>query len=229
MAASTMAVPVATSTFGPFPGANFGGSGNPTDPVAVTTITDGANVITLGLAAQQRYNNPALGNNGAGVFYATPGYNNGLRPSGSSGATWNFDYYFDINGPDAQNYSVLLFMESSANSPGSSIAPALVGDNKTTPSSLAAGNPWFGGQNSENLSFAGFGNLTSFQINPWVFDPNATDDYKFTLVAYDARGNSIGNSSITVSVAPVPDAGSTSLLLGSALAGLALVRRKIAA
>jgi len=80
--------------------ANWGGNGNPHDPVAVTTIVDGNNTITLGLAAQQRYFNPPVGNDGAGTYFATTGANHGGpgNPSSFNGALWNFDFYFDATG-----------------------------------------------------------------------------------------------------------------------------------
>ncbi|MGN6386632.1 MAG: VPDSG-CTERM sorting domain-containing protein [Verrucomicrobiota bacterium] len=229
MAASTMAVGVTPSydTFGNLSGATFGGSGNPTDPVAITTIRNaaGAPVLTLGLAAQQRYFNPAVGNNGAGTYFATPGQNNGLGSSSYQGATWNFDYYIDGIGANTAGYSFKLFVGQDTTNPTGYFDPLLVGDNQTTPNG--------GGQNSENLLFPAFGNLASFQLNPLSgFDPNANADYSFVLAAYDANNTELGRSAIVVRVGTgtaTPDAGSTSLLLGSALAGLALVRRKIAA
>ena len=61
------------TTFGPLPGATFGGSGIPNDAVAITTIVDGTTTITLGLTAHQRFASPAVTNNGAGVFTAQAG------------------------------------------------------------------------------------------------------------------------------------------------------------
>lgn len=220
MAGSAMAVGVTPTydTFGPLSGATFGGTGNPTDPVAITTINNGGNTITLGLAAQQRYFNPTVGNNSAGTYFATPGQNNGLGSSSYQGATWNFDYYIDGIGANTAGYSFKLFVGQDTTNPTDFFAPLGVSDNQTTPNG--------GGQNSQNLLFPDFGGVS----NPLSgFNPNATADYSFILAAYDANNTEIGRSAIVVSVAPVPDAGSTSLLLGSALAGLALVRRKFAA
>src|SRR4051812_13377688 len=71
---SAAPITIAYDTFGAFPIATFGGVGNPTNPVAVTTITTASgDTITLGLAAQQRYLNPALGNDGAGTYFAYAG------------------------------------------------------------------------------------------------------------------------------------------------------------
>src|SRR5262245_45974238 len=91
---AAFAAPV-TPTFDTFGNldATWGGSGNPHDPVAVTTFTDGNNnTVTLGLAAQQRYFNPTVGNDGNGTYYALTGANQGGpgNPSAFTGALWNF-------------------------------------------------------------------------------------------------------------------------------------------
>ena len=227
MAASTMAVGVTPAgTFGSLPGATFGGSGNPNNAVMVTTINSGGNTITLGLAAQQRYFNPAVGNDGAGTYFATPGQNNGLGSSSYQGAKWNFDYYIDGIGANTAGYSFKLFVGQDTTNPTGYFNPLHVGDNQTTPNG--------GGQNSENLLFLGFGTPAVGELNPLFssFDPNANADYSFVLAAYDSAGGEIGRSAMVVRVGTgtaAPDAGSTSLLLSSALAGLALVRRKLAA
>lgn len=225
---SSMATDVTPTydTFGNLAGANFGGGGIPTQPTAITTITVGNDVITLGLAATQRYSNPPLSNDGAGTYFATPGLNDGLV-SGSPhalAATWNFDYYFDVKSGNPQTptpYTFKLFMGTDASSL-SSIDPSFVGDNSSTPNS--------GGQNSENLSFLGFGTISPpiFQVNPLFgsFDPNANADYNFVLEAFDAAGAPLGESAIVVRVASAPDNGSTVALLGLAIGGLGMVRRK---
>jgi hypothetical protein len=198
------------NTFSLLSGAQWSGSGNPNNPVAVTTIANGGNTITLGLAAQQRYSNPPLLNDGAGTFFATPGANNELTtPSHGLGATWNFDFYFDATGG---NYTYKLFYGIDASSL-LSIDPTLVGDNGSTPNT--------GGQNSENLLFPAWGNLSSYVLNGLSFDPNANAVYSFELVAYDAQGNQIGASAINVDVRSVPDPASSALLLGLGFCGLA--------
>src|SRR5581483_6837101 len=92
------ATPVAVSftTFGTLSGATFGGSGIPNNAVAITTVLDNGNTITLGLTATQRYANPALTNNGAGVFLAQPG-GDGVDGQPSY-ALWNFDFYVNSTG-----------------------------------------------------------------------------------------------------------------------------------
>ena len=92
-------------TFGVLPGATFGGTGIPNDAVAITTIQDGSNTITLGLTATQRYQNPVVTNDGAGTFYAQVGTTGGF-------ATWNFDYYINIAGGGIfANYKMNLYYD----------------------------------------------------------------------------------------------------------------------
>lgn len=173
------------------------GSGNPNNAFMTTTINNGGNTITLGLQAQQRYSNPTLGNNGAGIYYATPGANNGLdgaSPAHSIGATWNFDYYFDTTGG---SYTYKLYAGTDPSVWTSSFG-------YIDPSSSLLGNDPsanHGGQNSENIAFFGG-------------DPNLAAIWSFELVAYDANGIAIGSSAINVNVGSVPDTASTAMLLG---------------
>jgi hypothetical protein len=211
---TAFATPLAPAydTFGPLTGATFGGTGNPTDPVAIRNITDGNNSITLGLAAQQRYFNPPL-TSANGTYFATSGQNNGLGSSSFQGATWNFDFYFNATAGD-YTYKLSYGTDASALV---TIDPAAIGDNGATPNK--------GGQNSENLLFPAFGNLSSFQLNSLVFDPNATGTYIFELAAYNRAGDQVGSSDvINVSVRSVPDVSSTAGLLGLGLIGLGLVQ-----
>lgn len=191
MVASASPVTPTYTTFGTLSGATFGGSGIPNDAVAITTINDGNNTITLGLTATPRYSAPAVGNDGAGTFSATPG-------SASGKALWNFDFYYDATGGD-YIYKLLYGTDASSLS---SFDPTLISDNAAT-----ANN---GGQNSENLVWFLGG-----------FDPNAIGQYDFELQALDQSGEVLGQSAIVVNVGTVPDAASTALLLGIGLVGLA--------
>jgi hypothetical protein len=191
--------------------ANWGGSSsNPHDAVAVTTFTDANNnTVTLGLAAQQRFFNPPLANNGAGTYYATSGQNNGGPGSTSAhqGALWNFDFYFDSTGG---GYTYQLFYGTDSSSL-LSFDPTGVSDNGATPNS--------GGQNSQNLLFGDFGGVA----NNLAFNPNLPGTYSFELVAYDRAGGEVASSAINVVVNSAPDGGSTAGLLGFGILGLMLV------
>lgn len=197
-------------TFNNFPSANYGGSGIPTDPSAVSTVTDNNNTITLALIAHQRYSNPALGNNGAGTFFATPGFNDGLEGQ-SMGPTWNFGFYVSLDAAlnnTSPYYTRLVY--------GNNTTDAFV----TTPAQIiGAGDIVL--QDSWNLSMGFLGGIG--------YDPNAAGQYGIELQVLNAAGAVVGSSAINVNVGnvSVPDAGSTAGLLGTGLLGLAALRRRI--
>jgi len=86
-------------TFGPLDDATFGGTGIPNDEVAISSqFSNGESLITIAMSATQRYDNPALTNDGAGTYFAGAGSN---TPSGTTfeGALWNFNYYINIDSP----------------------------------------------------------------------------------------------------------------------------------
>lgn len=201
------------TSFGNLAGATWGGSGIPTDPTAISVINYGSDTITLGLIATPRYSNPTLGNNGAGMYFATPGLNNGLvSPPKSLAATWNFGFYIGNSAGITAGYTYALSYGSDASSLFS-FNPLSISDNQVSSTTV---------QNSENLAF-GFG-------IPISFDANANADYSFVLSAYDQAGAKVGSSAMVVRVGTggaVPDAGSTCMLLGTGLVGLAGLRRKL--
>jgi hypothetical protein len=103
-AAAALSTPVLATpiydTFGPLDDATFGGQGIPNDEVAVSNqFYDGDVIITVAMSATQRYANPALTNDGAGTYFATPGSNfGGSGQSTVEGAYWNFNYYMKVEG-----------------------------------------------------------------------------------------------------------------------------------
>jgi len=189
------------TTFGSLPAANFGGTGIPNNAVAITTV-GGATVpgVTLGLTATQRFAEPAVTNNGAGVFQAVTG----AYAAGDNLARWSFNLF--VGGPSLTAFSYRLFGDYSA----------AVGDADTTyqdisgylglaDSLLTPGTI----QNSENLGFG-----TTFA----QFDPNVSGQYGFILAAY--QGNQeVGRSAILVNVGTVPEPASLALV-GVALLGV---------
>lgn len=206
-------------TFGSLPAATFGGTGIPNDAVAIKTITDGSVSVTLGLTAHQRYDNPALANNGAGVFTAQPGAN---VKGGTLGALWNFAFYVNVTGTLASPWSfdVLYDFNPGANTPESSLGAIHLGNT-------------LGADDSQNLLFAyldgstaigGLAATLGFTTPPTgSFNPNADGEYSFALIARDVTGAEVGRSAITVNVgsgASVPDAGSTAGLALLSLGGL---------
>ena len=170
--------------------------------------------LTLGLTATQRFANPAVTNDGAGTFFAGAGGDtlNGAPTFGQ----WNFDFYIKGLG---QSQFVKLYYDNNAavGNDVSSFFPTAVD-----------------GQDSWNLGM-GF-------LNGGIFNPNASGEYGFALVAYQIGVSNdtsveslltpreIGRTSILVKVGTpsVPDASSTVLMLSSGIVGLVLLRRRFA-
>lgn len=190
------------STFGALPQANFGGSGIPNGAVASSTV---GNDGVLGLTATQRYSNPTVTNDGAGLFFAQTGVDQTSASSiASNYARWNFAYY--INNGSNTGLTYQLFMDVNPNMGQSfvSIAPP------TT-------------QDSWNLGFDAF--ETGFGYS---FDPTIDGVYTFMLTANDANGLQVGMTSIDVQVGDgsnVPEP-ATLALVGLAIAGMGVARRR---
>jgi hypothetical protein len=167
---------------------------------AVQQWTNG--VLTFGLTATQRYANPPVTNDGAGTFFANTG---GDILNGKPGyATWNFDYYMAGN---TTGVTTMLYYDFNP-AVGNSVLTAY-------PSSLIPS------EESWNLGMGFLGGSG--------FDPNASGEYGFALVAYDGQGAEIGRSAILVVVGQVPEVGSTVLMLGGVLGVLTLLRRRLVA
>jgi PEP-CTERM motif len=210
------------TTFGNLAGATFGGDGIPTDPAAITT----ANGLTLGLIATQRYANPALGNDGAGTYAATPGLNNGLDGVPHSvAATWNFGYYINAGTAPLGGYQIDLFYDLD---PAAGTELADMGRIDIDAALLGGGagalTLW---QDSQNLAFG----YLSTGIPGVVFPPasapfnaNATGEYAFLLRVTDQAGT-VTSTAILVDVNGVPEPGSLALA-GVALLGLVAGSRR---
>lgn len=111
MPVGVSALPQYTS-FGPQPADTFGGTGIPNDAVARTTINvAGGGVITLDLTATQRYENPALSNDGAGTFFALPGGD--VLDAKPNYAVWNFGFETNASGT-LPGYSFSLLLNDSS-------------------------------------------------------------------------------------------------------------------
>jgi len=225
-AGAASAAPVAPSfqTFGDLPGATFGGSGIPTDPTAIRTISTGPQTVTLGLAATPRFGSPALGNDGAGTYFAEPGRS--LSPTNLEGALWNFSFFVGIEGAGSQSIQ--------------SIGAEILYDfDPAADTELANHGVWslsqtaavFGGsptlfEDSQNLLFdflaTDFPPLITAPLG--AFDPDVVGEYTFMLrlTNLDAQPVSIR---VKVGAVPLPAAGP--LAAGAfALLGVAAWRRR---
>ncbi len=222
------------SFFGDLSGATFGGSGIPTDPTAVRTIVDGANTITMGLTAFGRYQNPALSNNGAGTFVATPGSNTGdpnnpAAPPHPLGTTWGFGYYVAIAGGGTfADYDFDLLYDLN---PGVDTDETQFGridlNNFVVPATTVL-------EDAQSLLFAFFAGVPVIPgvtpppgYPPATFDPNAQGEYTLALRASKlvpgVGYQTLGLSAIDVRVVPEPTA---LALLGLSLVGLVKTSRR---
>lgn len=226
LTAPAAAAPV-FDTFGELPGATFGGSGIPTDSVAITEYSLGGGVVlTLGLTATPRFSNPALTNDGAGTFFANTGFNDGLVGSPTLGATWNISFYAGLSSGTFADYSDLEVALLYDTSPNLSVD---IGFLNLTAALAAFGDPSATGliQGSQNLTF-GFLNsgpaLPGSFLPSSPFDPLAAGVYGVALVADDAFGSAISSIDVIVSTVPLPGA---LVIFGSGLLLLGLRRRAI--
>lgn len=200
--------------FGSAPLATFGGSGIPNTAVAFNNCVGG---LSLNLTAHQRYDNPALTNNGAGVFSAQAGQDANTTAPVAGYAKWNFAY--DIMGTSSGAYTYRLYFDNNP-ATGNALDGYL-----DIPGAFSIGNA-----NSLNL---GMGVLNLGLLGPApVFQPfnmNAAGEYGFNLVAYNSNMSEVARTSILVnttsSVVPEP---STYALMAAGLAfvGMAARRKK---
>ncbi|TWU25820.1 hypothetical protein [Bythopirellula polymerisocia] len=222
LASVTQAVVVVPTydTFGTLAGATFGGSGIPNDAVAISTIVDGSNTITLGLTAHQRFVGPNLPNDGAGTFTAPTGV--------SAGASlWNFAYYMDISGGGTfadYQFNVLYDFDKAVNTDSADLGNL----------DINAGIVALGGtpgsftlvQDSQNLTFGFLGTASSFVTPPSAtYDPNEVGQYSFALQVFDGSSTFLGESAIIVNAVPEPSAFLFGGLICSVIGGNYLRKR----
>jgi len=201
--AGALAVPITPifDTFGPLPEATWGGSGIPNDRVAITTISDGGNTITLAMSSHGRFSNTLIGDDGAGTFFARPGQN---TPAGTTiaGATWNFNFFMEIEGGGSfADYDVDLLYD---------FDPGLATDESDhgridIDASLPDPAAFTLVESSQNLLFGFLGTAIPGVLTPppGSFDPEAAGEYSFALSASNTSGE-LGRAAIRVEVVPAP-------------------------
>ena len=193
-----------TTGFGSVPTATFGGTDIPNNAVAYSNCRGdtGAPLFSLNLTAHQRYDNAALTNNGANVFTAQAGQDASTGGKAVVGyAKWNFAW--QVMGGIGIPYTYKLFYDTDP--APATILSKFVGVAGGTGDSWNLGMPFTGG-----------------------FDMNASGEYGFTLIAYNANNGVAASTSIrvnTISTVPEP---STYVLMavGLVVVGAASRRRK---
>ena len=212
-------------TFGPLDEATFGGTGIPNDEVAISSqFSNGTSLITVAMSATQRYDNPALTNDGAGTYFAGAGSN---TPTGTTteGALWNFNYYINIDSPTETlaDYDITIFYDFDT---AFDNGPAGLGTIDVTSGILGGPNPTTTTlvEGSENLLFGYLASGIPGLVNApaGAFDPNALGEYNFGI-SVGQSGWGVENVRMDVQVVPVPAA---VWLFGSGLLGLIGVARR---
>jgi hypothetical protein len=186
--------------------ATFAGSGIPNGAVASSLISNNG---VLGLTATQRYSNPTVTNNGAGLFFAPTGVDQtNLTSIAGNYARWNFGYYIDNGNNTGLTYQ--LFMDVNPNLGQSFVSFG--------PSAITGVN-----QDSWNLGFNSFESGLGYS-----FDPTVDGVYTLKLTASDDTGAQVAMTSIDVQVGQgrtVPEP-ATLALVGLAIAGMGVARRR---
>lgn len=220
-------------TFGPL-AATFGGTGIPSEEVAVSsTIVDGNVTFTVAMSATARYSNPTVTNDGAGTYYATPGSNfGGAGESATEGALWNFNFYIDVEGsggaaPILADYQFDLYYDFNT---GADTPIASLGYLNLTNAILAGSPTATTVEDSQNLMFSFFSTALPGFVTPpaGAFDPSAVGEYNFALQVSNTNGFSVEAVAIDVRVAEavtVPEP--STLLLLAGLVTLACAKRRV--
>lgn len=202
----------------------FGGMGIPTDRSAFGTFTAmNGDQLILGLAAHQRFSNPALADDGAGTYTAGAGANDGTPGSmvGTIGATWNFAFFVEVidNGGGSAmgdfGTSLLYDLDPGAGTDDADHGTIALG-------ALGAAGMLNPIEGSQNANF-GFLTVPAPGLTPPAFapfDPNAPGEYTFAL------RSTLGEVAIQVNVVSASEPGALALAgAGLAVLGATRLRR----
>lgn len=225
--------------FGPFPNADWGGTGIPNDAVAASNqIVDGNILITIAMNATERFSNPAVTDDDEGRFFAGTGSNFGGPGSTSTlqGALWNFNTYIGIEcapgktcaiPPILTDYQIDFYYDFN---PAAAFSLSSMGHIDITASLVTSTSALE--QGSQNLMFgflaADIPGVLTAPTDTLVFDPNAIGEYQFYIQVtkfIDPMFPDLHIESVAmeVHVVPVPPA---AWLFASGLLGLVGIARR---
>lgn len=219
-------------------GTEFGGDGISGNSVAITTqfyndLSDAPGnqsaVLLLGLTATERLQNDPVTNNGAGVFFAQAGSNNGTPPVTADPAlpsVWNFSFFIEATGvngttPALEDFQIDLFydFDPAADTPRSEL-----GRIDVTAGLVGTGISLVEGSQNINFDFLEGGFPGIFPPSSITgFDPNAPGEYSFEIVATSLAGLPESEQRVAIDVIVIPEPASA-VLLG--LGGLLAMKRR---
>ena len=227
-AVSAIAAPILPTydTFGPLAGVTFGGTGIPNDPVAISNLymNTAGQALTMGLSATPRFSG-VVTNDGMGTYSAAAGVSPNAPSPANPYAVWNFNSY--IGGAAASSLFFQLFYDFD---PTVGNLESTHGTVRLTGAAAVTLSP---NGSSSNLGFDSLETSGTAVVGPFsiitvapggTFNPNASGQYTFALVAYtdSLYTNAVARTAIAVNV---PEPG-TFALAGLALLGLVAARRR---